>query len=42
MIAELKASIKESSIDEDDKDSAVGKVAGAILEVKKGIVCKSQ
>lgn len=35
LLAELKASIKEASIDEDDKDEAVGKIATAIGEAKK-------
>lgn len=35
LLAELKASIKEASIDEDDKDVAVGQIATAISEAKK-------
>jgi hypothetical protein len=42
LLAELKASIKESSIDEDDKDLAAGQVAAAINEAKKGGISNSQ
>src|ERR1700752_4347946 len=42
LLLELKASIKESSIDEDDKDLAAGQVASAINEAKKGDIINSQ
>jgi hypothetical protein len=35
LLAQLKASIKEASIDEDEKDIATGQVAAAISETKK-------
>lgn len=42
LLAELKASIKEASIDEDDKDIATGQVAAAISETKKADENKPQ
>ena len=38
LLKQLKASIKESSIDGDDKDLAVGQVAAAINEAKKEVL----
>lgn len=35
LLTELKASIKQASIDEDEKDIAIGQVAAAISEAKK-------
>lgn len=42
LLKQLKASIKEASIDEDDKDLAAGQVAAAIKEAQKGDISKSQ
>jgi hypothetical protein len=42
LLAELKASVKASPIDEDNKDSAVGKITDAILEAKKGEISNSK
>jgi hypothetical protein len=42
LLKQLKASIKESSIDGDDKDLAVGQVAAAINEAKKVDISNSQ
>ncbi len=42
LLAELKASIKEASIDEDEKDIVTGQVAAAIIEAKQTDVKNSQ
>lgn len=42
LLAELKASIKQASIDEDEKDIAIGQVAAAISEAKKADVKNPQ
>jgi hypothetical protein len=42
LLKELKASIKQASIDEDDKDVAAGQIATAISETKKSDVNNPQ
>jgi hypothetical protein len=42
LLKDLKASIKASSLDEDNKDFAAGQVAAAINEAKKGDTSHSQ
>lgn len=42
LLKQLKASIKESSLDEDNKDFAAGQVAAAINEAQKGDASHSQ